>query len=200
MGKRKCQHLTGPSKNTWQQKPHPQAHAALRTDHLDHNTSQKAKSATRAQHGTSTIPFLPNDHILLIGEGDLSFARALVQSLGCVHVTATVLEKDRKELEDKYPHVGVIVEDIENGDGKIVFGVDARKMRRWQVKVDGGREVRVGRMDKVVFNFPHVGGKSTDVNRQVSGRLVISNESSSNCQSRLGIIKVWKNSGKYGLC
>lgn len=31
----------------------------------------------------------------------------------------------------------------------------------------GGKEVKRGGFDRVVFNFPHVGGLTKDVNRQV---------------------------------
>lgn len=121
-----------------------------------------AQSQTKAQHAVPTIPFLTDDRILLIGEADLSFARSLIEHHSCQHVTATVLEKDLEELAGKYPHVTENVVAIEDGGGKVVYGVDATRMGPW---VEG--KERVGVMDKVVFNFPHVGGKSTDVNRQV---------------------------------
>ena len=52
-----------------------------------------------------TIPFEPHHRILLVGEGDLSFATSIIQHQGCANVTATVLEKDAEELLAKYPHV-----------------------------------------------------------------------------------------------
>lgn len=45
----------------------------------------------------------------------------------------------------------------------MVCGVDATKLNA----AKGGKEVRKGGFDRVVFNFPHVGGKTRDVNRQV---------------------------------
>lgn len=46
------------------------------------------------------------------------------------------------------------------------YGVDAMKMKPFTIqKFDKGR--REGLMDKIFFNFPHVGGKTKDVNRQV---------------------------------
>lgn len=41
------------------------------------------------------------------------------------------------------------------------YGVDATKLDK------GGKEVRKGNFDRIIFNFPHVGGLTKDVNRQV---------------------------------
>lgn len=51
------------------------------------------------------------------------------------------------------------------------YGVDATKLGRPGVAGGagggGGKAVKRGGFDKVVFNFPHVGGLTKDVNRQV---------------------------------
>ncbi|OGM42423.1 hypothetical protein ABOM_008273 [Aspergillus bombycis] len=192
------------------------------------------------------IPFRRNDRILLVGEGDFSFARSLVDQHCCKNVLATCYDS-KEVLYSKYPQAEPNVRGILSGAPKrkdntsnssivielesqnqsqnqecyldddyerhggggekgldqdkprqrrrsnVLFSVDARKLGHAS---GGGKEVRFGLprqerkrpawqdakkssgtatlpsarggpWDIICFNFPHVGGLSTDVNRQV---------------------------------
>lgn len=114
-----------------------------------------------------TIPFSPNDRILLVGEGDFSFARSLLETHGCASLIATSFDK-QSALQSKYPQSTSNVRALEEEEGcQVLFGVDATKLGRSGELDGGGKEVRKGNFDRVVFNFPHVGGLTKDVNRQV---------------------------------
>ncbi|KAI2788310.1 hypothetical protein POX_e06324 [Penicillium oxalicum] len=177
------------------------------------------------------VPFLKEDRILLVGEGDFSFARSLAKQYKCRKLCATCYDS-KETLFSKYPqaeqHIQEILDsatskskktDQENAHDekdqqtssqsqsqtqssstqkpapKVLFSVDAqRKIPAWklaqqaqaqaqaqaraQSSGSAAYELRMslsggggggggGPWDVICFNFPHVGGLSTDVNRQV---------------------------------
>ncbi|KAF6837866.1 25S rRNA (uridine-N(3))-methyltransferase [Colletotrichum plurivorum] len=184
--------------------------------------AKKKEQKQYHQNQQPVIPFKPEDTILLVGEGDLSFAASLAAHHGCRNVTATVLEKNEKELLEKYPHASENIAKItgaaapskptkpakddeeEDGDAsepeeddapdpaddededeeekykptlpnnnKILYNIDARTMKPFTKRTTtqnhhgNSTTTKHGVFKRIIFNFPHVGGKSTDRNRQV---------------------------------
>ncbi|EED18448.1 conserved hypothetical protein [Talaromyces stipitatus ATCC 10500] len=190
--------------------------------------NKKSEKNTHQQelHQRPVIPYDRKDRILLMGEGDFSFARSLYEHHRCKNVFATCYDSegtllskyhghaeenikhflDQKDIEDVKRDAngaqGKVTEDdtyTKNPEPnsptrKVLYSVDARKLG---TNAGGGKDIRKGipharnkkrkrqsfhrngpqpetnseddggPWDIISFNFPHVGGLSTDVNRQV---------------------------------
>lgn len=121
------------------------------------------KAAATQAPKRPTIPFRPTDTILLIGEGNFSFSRALVDmDLAQVYadttepthvipsnITATSYDSEA-ECYEKYADAKEIVNQLRERGVEVVFGVDATKLSAKQL---GKRRL----YDRVIWNFPHAG-------------------------------------------
>nr|XP_023907903.1 25S rRNA (uridine-N(3))-methyltransferase-like [Quercus suber]POF16379.1 25s rrna (uridine-n(3))-methyltransferase [Quercus suber] len=114
-------------------------------------------------HAEPTIPFTPESRILLVGEGDFSFAVSLLQHHGCCDLTATCFDSQTTLFEKYAPQAERNVQLLVEEGQRVLYNVDARKLGTHKAL----RKTAGGLFEVVLFNFPHVGGKSKDVNRQV---------------------------------
>ncbi|KAI9768429.1 MAG: hypothetical protein M1840_004838 [Geoglossum simile] len=129
--------------------------------HASHLSSQR-KKVQNPNPGPlkHPLPFESSDKILLIGEGDFSFSRSLIEHHNCLDLTATSLDTP-DTLFAKYPQARQNIEFLIGEAGQtVLYGVDATRLA-------GCKPLRLGGFGRIVFNFPHVGGKTRDVNRQV---------------------------------
>ncbi|TYZ69103.1 hypothetical protein PybrP1_009911 [[Pythium] brassicae (nom. inval.)] len=123
-----------------------------------------AKSHTSALFALATAsnpnpkhlgPFSDRQRILVVGDGDLSFALALAVFLGGGNIVATCYDSKR-EAQDKYPNLVVNADALESAGAQVHFGVDGTALEReaWLRNA--------APFHAVVFNFPHLGGATEE--------------------------------------
>ncbi|KAF9056722.1 hypothetical protein BDP27DRAFT_1345100 [Rhodocollybia butyracea] len=124
-----------------------------------------------------TIPFQATDTILLIGEGNFSFARALARPsssktelahlahLPPKNITATAFDSE-EDCYAKYPDAEDIVKSLREWGVQVLFGVDATKLE-WIAGLKGRR------WSKIVWNFPHAGKGFDDQDRNILSNQVL---------------------------
>ncbi|KAF8031757.1 hypothetical protein BT93_D0849 [Corymbia citriodora subsp. variegata] len=101
--------------------------------------------------GEKRIKHYSNFHrILLVGEGDFSFAGCLARSFGsAANMVATSLDS-RATLRMNYATSAINLEKIEGFGGTVLHEVDAHTMSEHPI-------LRHKSFNRIVYNFPHAG-------------------------------------------
>ncbi|KAI8340642.1 hypothetical protein BC941DRAFT_500231 [Chlamydoabsidia padenii] len=154
--------------------------AILKSQGLDKKTLQRklskqqrkddnspAKAATASNETTHTpkplVKFHDYDRVLLIGEGNFSFAVALVNQYylgGAERLTATCFDSEQV-LYDKYgDEAKENVELVRTMGGTVLFEVDGTKL-------DKLKTINKQTYSKIIFNFPHAGKGIKDEQRNI---------------------------------
>ncbi len=98
------------------------------------------------------------DSVLVLGDGDFAFSSSLRPQLPThTALLTTCLHADRATLVDKYPGAHANLQQLES-HGKataVGYGVDVLCRESFQHALVGH-----GPFDRIIFNFPHVTGKS----------------------------------------
>ncbi|KAJ7651562.1 hypothetical protein DFH06DRAFT_996076 [Mycena polygramma] len=137
------------------------------------HAATKGKGKEVAPPRRPTIPFRATDKILLIGEGNFSFAQALIRDapaelehLPAKNITATAYDTE-EECYEKYPEAVEIVTALRAAGVEILFSIDATQLSK--VAAFKGKK-----WDRIVWNFPHAGKGITDQDRNIlSNQLLI---------------------------
>eukprot|EP01063_Lacrimia_lanifica_P015923 TRINITY_DN22578_c0_g1_i1.p1 TRINITY_DN22578_c0_g1~~TRINITY_DN22578_c0_g1_i1.p1 ORF type:complete len:344 (+),score=46.15 TRINITY_DN22578_c0_g1_i1:57-1088(+) len=108
--------------------------------------------------GSSGVRCKPNEHVLVLGDGDLSFSEACSRTMPCRTLVATSFDT-YDELCAKYggDYSQEIVGLLRARGVEVQHGVDATDLARTLLPPPEGGPRAL--FDRIVFNFPHPGGK-----------------------------------------
>ncbi|KAJ2683455.1 hypothetical protein H4R19_006997, partial [Coemansia spiralis] len=121
---------------------------------------QKGVRQKAARACEMPFPYALHHTILLVGEGNFSFARSVAAHLDSgANIVATSFDS-RATANEKYPEVDEYVQDIERLGGTVLFDVDATRLAKH-------KQLRGKRFSRIVFNFPHVGMGIKDQDRNI---------------------------------
>lgn len=120
----------------------------------------------------TSVPFradIPNEVILIIGDGDLSYSAALVRLNEdyCDKLICTTFDS-RDLLLDKYgDRVRKNIEFLESKGVNILDGIDGTKLHTGKEYARISSLIMERNIGKIVFNFPHSGAGIKDRDRNI---------------------------------
>ncbi|KAJ9120205.1 hypothetical protein QFC22_003105 [Naganishia vaughanmartiniae] len=108
-------------------------------------------------------PFEADDTILLIGEGNFSYALSLLSPPHShpAHLVLATAYDSEQVCYQKYPDAEDHVRRIREIGARVEFGVDAGKLAKSKAVGKGAR------WSRIVFNFPHAGAGIKDQDRNI---------------------------------
>ncbi|DBA95072.1 TPA: hypothetical protein ACH3X1_002585 [Trebouxia sp. C0004] len=124
-----------------------------------------------------------SQQILCVGEGNFSFARALVRSLEGQGQSLIATSYDARDTVDaKYQEggdpVSEIIQELQDCDVTLCYAVDATQLAKSLQVASKKQHVRKfpTAFDRIIFNFPHVGLgiKDQDINVQKNQQMLSS--------------------------
>lgn len=126
--------------------------------------------------GPPFIPFDTDDKVLLIGEGDYSFALSIVENqlIDPFKLVATSFDTF-EEVKQKYPEVAEAnLEALKEYGVNLIDGVDATKLIKTLKLTENPKKQPKNaklfenyRLNLILFNFPHVGKGIKDQDRNI---------------------------------
>ncbi|KAI9322748.1 hypothetical protein BX666DRAFT_1898086 [Dichotomocladium elegans] len=115
--------------------------------------------------------FNSNDRILLIGEGNFSFARAIAEHYlkeKPEHITATCLDTEDILYEKYGDEVKANVQALRDRGVPVLFGIDGTQLEKYKL-------VKKNKYTKIIFNFPHAGAGIKDQDHNVRSNQALLN-------------------------
>lgn len=131
-------------------------------DRVHKKTKGRGKTTQQQGHRAFALPFSLDDRVLLVGEGNFSFTRSILENsvVDSSRTSATCLDS-REELLAKYADAKEIIDQVHELGADVYYGIDGTKLH-------GAKNIkRHAPFDAIIFNFPHVGSGMKDYDRNI---------------------------------
>ncbi len=137
-------------------------------------------------------PVVPRKKVLLIGEGEFSFALAYAQKHPDYEIVATEYCSG-KEVREKYPKAEANLRALHFlPNVRVITKIDATKLGRY-------KNIQ-GVFDKVIFNFPHTGQRDGSTAEMIDGFFrAVKNVLKADGKVQMGVVDTVHFDGRYVL-
>lgn len=160
----------------------------------DQNSVTTISRRKKTLDGRGYIPFDENTCLLLVGEGDFSFALSLISNnyIGSDKLIATGYD-EKEEAYQKYPNAQQNVTFLESHGIKVLHKIDATKLEAC-LKLHNLKKKKDAtinayrRVNCIMFNFPHSGKGIKDVGRNIRDHQLLVSQYLKSCANTFDII------------
>ncbi|KAI3406244.2 hypothetical protein KGF56_001086 [Candida oxycetoniae] len=163
--------------------------------------SSKRVKQTTQEKSRGYLPFDEDDTVLLIGEGDFTFAKSLIVQnfVPAENLIATSYDS-RDELIAKYPEVDKTLDELVEADVKVIHNVDATNLVKTLNLTLTSKQRRAGKtrvdlfskhgvkLNYIMFNFPHTGKGIKDQDRNIRDHQELILEYFKNCDKVFDLV------------